>query len=529
MTVFDWQAPYLSRRLPVIGEAMVATTQPLAAQSGLAALEAGGNAVDAALATAITLAVVEPTMNGVGGDLFAIVWDGERLHGLNASGRAPAGWSPARFAGCQAMPQSGIDTVTVPGQVAGWASLHRRFGRLPFGDLFGRAIRYARDGFLVSPYVARLWQVQAGWFGGEPSFRDAFLPAGRAPLPGERFAAPDLAHTLEAIAASGGETFYRGDLARRIAAFAADCGGVLDETDLAAHEVAWVDPLGLAFAGHEVHELPPNGQGIAALIALGILSHTELARLGPDDPLAIHLQIEAMREAFRLTDAHVGDPASMSLAAEAILDPARLFVLAGEIDRRRASRAATPAPKDSGTVYLCAADRAGIMVSLIQSNYRGFGSGLVVPGTGISLHNRGTGFVLAEGHPNRVGPRKRPLNTIIPGFVTRQGAPVAAFGVMGGNIQPQGHVQLMCRTLLSGQNPQAAIDAPRWRYERDGTVRVEAGLDGAVRRDLAARGHSLGDIPPWSHETGAAQVIWRLAEGYVGATESRRDGIVAAS
>jgi gamma-glutamyltranspeptidase / glutathione hydrolase len=524
---FTWDSPYPSFRLPVFGQSMVATTQPLAAQAGLAALRVGGNAVDAALATAITLTVVEPVMNGLGGDLFAIVSDQTGLHGLNASGPSPAGWTRERFAGQTAMPISGVDSVTVPGQVAGWRALHDRFGRLPFADLFEPAIRYARDGFPVSAYVSRLWAQQIGWFGAEPTFRDAFTIAGRAPAPGEMFRLPDQSRTLANIAESGGDSFYSGNLARQIAAFMVERGGLLNERDLAAHRCDWVKPLNQRYAGFDVHELPPNGQGIAALLALGILEKTEQPTLPPDDPLSIHLQIEAMREAFRLTDAHVGDAAHMAVSSVELLDPASLQRIADRIMRERATPGPTLVPAGSGTVYLAVGDASGMMVSLIQSNYRGFGSGLVVPGTGISLHSRGSGFVLTPNHPNEVGSSKRPLNTIIPGFVTKDGAPVAAFGVMGGVIQPQGHVQLMSRMLASGQNPQAAIDAPRWRYERDGTIRLETGVSDAVRDGLRTRGHRLGSVEPWSYETGAGQVIWHLGDCYVGATESRRDGVVA--
>ncbi|QCI65312.1 gamma-glutamyltransferase family protein [Phreatobacter stygius] len=529
----DWSFPYPSTRLPVFGDACVATSQPLAAQAGLAMLARGGNAIDAAVATAIALTVVEPTMNGLGSDLFAIVWDGTRLHGLNASGRAPLRLERRRFAHAAAMPLTGWDTVMTPGAVSGWLALSRAFGRLPFADLLEPAIRYAADGFLVPVVVARHWQMQASWFDGQPGFADSFLPGGRAPRPGERFRHAGLATTLERIAASDGRDFYEGRLAEAMAAFAAAHDAPLGAADLAAHEVAWVAPISQRYRGAVVHEPPPNGQGIAALAALGILGHFDLARFAPDDPERLHLMIEATRLALRDLADHVGDPRSMTLTPADLLAPSRLAEAAGAIDLARTMDLGHETGRAQGTVYLASADRDGLMASVIQSNFRGFGSGVVVPGTGIALNNRGSGFCLTPGHPNEAGAGKRPLNTIIPGFMTRlaDGAPQAAFGVMGGTMQAQGHVQLVSRMIDHGENPQAAIDAPRWRIAGDGTVMVEAGLPAATATALAGKGHRLVAMPGWSHEAGAAQLIMRLGEagaGYVAATESRRDGLVAA-
>jgi gamma-glutamyltranspeptidase/glutathione hydrolase len=515
----QWDFPYPSRRMPVLARNCVATSQPLAAQAGLAMLQKGGSAVDAAVATAIALTVVEPVMNGLGSDVFAIVWDGTTLIGLNASGRSPAGWVPSRFPGAH-MPERGWDSATVPGAVSAWVALHARFGRLPFADLFEPAIRYAHDGFLVSPNIAAIWERQVALLRGEPGFAEAFLPDGRAPKAGEHFRPPHQAETLEAIAQSDGESFYRGALAERIALAAAEAGAAMTADDLTAHQADWVTPIAAAFREHRVHELPPNGQGIAALVALGILERCDLAGLAPDSPELLHLEIEALKRGVADARAHVADPAFMRIDPEALLEDARLTDLARSIDPRHAAMPA-PALRESSTVYLATADQSGMMVSLIQSNYHGFGSGVVVPGTGIALNNRGSCFVTDAAHPNAVGPRKRPFNTIIPGFITKDGAPIAAFGVMGGTMQPQGHVQIVRRLLHSGQNPQAAIDAPRWRVEED-EVWVEDHLPETARRGLAARGHPLQQA---THlDFGASQIVWRVEGGYVAASEGRRDG-----
>jgi gamma-glutamyltranspeptidase / glutathione hydrolase len=518
----DWRFPYPSTRRPLLAANCVATSQPLAAQAGLSMIAKGGGAVDAAVAAAIALTVVEPTMNGIGGDAFAIVAAGGELHGLNASGRAPAGWTADRFAGRDAMPATGWDSVSVPGAVSAWAALHRRFGRLPFEALFEPAIRYARDGFLVSPVVSMQWRNQADALGRYRGFAEAFLPGGRAPAPGEMFRCPEQATTLERIAATQGEAFYRGALAEAIVSASKRDGGVLSLEDLGEHAPEWVAPLAVDFQGYRVHELPPNGQGLAALIALGILDRLDLGGLDADGADIQHLEIEATKLGMADVKAHVGDPRTMLVRAEALLSRDYLDDRARLIRRERASAPHPGRPAQHGTVYLAAADASGVMVSYIQSNYRGFGSGIVVPGTGVALNNRGSCFVLERGHPNEVGPRKRPLNTIIPGFATRDGVPVAAFGVMGGAMQPQGHVQVATRLFAKGQNPQAAADAPRWRVEGD-KVMIEAAWDHRLRDALAARGHDLAD--GGFLDFGAAQIIWRLGEaGYAAASEGRRDG-----
>lgn len=516
--------PYPSRRVASFGEACVATSQPLAAEAGLAVLAAGGNAVDAVLATAITLTVVEPTMNGLGGDLFALVHDGKQLHGLNSSGRSARSWNPGRLSGT--MPLTGWDTVTVPGQVRGWEVLHARFGRTSWADLFGRAIRYARDGFLVPHVVARHWALQASWFCDIPGFTEAFLPGGNAPEAGQRFRHHGLEASLNLIAGQGADAFYLGPLAERIDAFARETGGALRATDLAEHRAEWVEPLAVEFAGTRIHELPPNGQGLTALIALGLIERRR-ADFEANETERLHLEIEATRRARDLVARHVGDTDHMTIAASALLDDAFLDRLAGEIGPDRANLPPGWAREGWGTVYACAADRDGMMVSLIQSNYRGFGSGLVVPGTGISLHNRGACFVLEPGHPNAAAPGKRPFNTIIPGFMTRGGKPFAAFGIMGGGMQPQAHVQFATRLLARGENVQAAIDAPRWRIAEDGALLVEETLPAAIAGLLRAKGHDLRSTSSWDYQFGAAQAIIRQEDGYEAGTESRRDGVVA--
>ena len=524
MSGFDWSLPYPSRRQPVLARNVVATSQPLAAQAGLAMLARGGNAVDAAVATAITLTVVEPVSNGIGSDLFAIVWDGRELAGLNASGRAPAAASVSRYAGRTEMPQRGWEPVTIPGAVSGWIALSKRYGRLPPAELFGPAIRYAREGYPVSPVIAAQWQRAAGVLPHDLGYAEHFLPNGRAPRAGETFACPPMARTLEAIASTSGEAFYRGPLAQAMAADARRHGAVHTADDFARHECEWVTPLALDYRGTTVHEIPPNGQGIAALVALGILESLG-APSGPPDALAAqHRAIEAMKLAFADTYRHVADRAHMPVAPEALIDRGYLASRAKLIDPKRAQDFGPGEPPRGGTVYLAVGDAHGMMVSLIQSNFMGFGSGVVVPGTGISLQNRGAGFSLDPDHPNALEGGKRPFHTIIPGFLTRGGAPFAAFGVMGGPIQPQGHVQVLQRLLDHGMGLQAALDAPRWRWNRDGTLDLEPAIPPDVREGLAALGHRLVATSDSYFDFGAGQIVARIDGGYVAASDPRRDG-----
>jgi gamma-glutamyltranspeptidase/glutathione hydrolase len=522
MTPFSWTNPYAWPRKPVLAANVVATSQPLAAQAGLQMLAEGGSAVDAALAAAITLSLVEPVSNGIGSDAYAIVWDGERLHGLNASGRSPEAWTLDYFADQKAMPVRGWNTVTVPGCVAAWVELHAKWGKLPFRKLFERAIQYGREGFLVSPTIAGQWQKQVAELKDQPGFAQAFLPGGQPPRAGQRFKFPAHAKVLEKIAATKGQAFYKGEYAERLEAHARKHGGVMRAADLAANQPDWVKPLEMDYRGYTLHEIPPNGQGIVALIALGMLEHFDLRSHAVDGPDSLHLQIEAMKLAFADARLYVGDIDYMDVKPQALLDQEYLKSRARLIDMKRAQDFNHGTPPKSGTVYLTAADASGMMVSYIQSNYMGFGSGVVVDG--ISLQNRGGTFVIKPGHPNCVGPRKRPYQTIIPGFVTREGRPVMSFGVMGGTMQPQGHAQVMVRIADYGQSPQAACDGPRFRVVQGLDVSVEeGGFPAASLEELLRRGHRLVTIDDYN-QFGSAQLAWKLEGGYFTASDPRRDG-----
>jgi gamma-glutamyltranspeptidase/glutathione hydrolase len=523
---FDWRFPYTWPRKPLFARNVVCTSQPLAAQAGVQMLAAGGSAVDAALATAITLTLVEPVSNGIGSDAYAIVWDGRELHGLNASGRSPAGWTPEYFARHGRVPVRGWDSVSVPGCVAAWADLHARFGKLPFEKLFEAAIRYGRDGFMVSPTIAGQWAAQVPELKAQPGFAEAFLPNGRPPATGEVFRWADHAATLEEIASTRGGSFYRGRLAEKIEAFSKKNGAAMLASDLAAHRNDWVPLLQQDYRGYTIHEIPPNGQGIVALIALGILENFDVASLPVDSADSFHLQIEAVKLAFADALAYVADIDSMPFPPEKLLDKEYLKQRAKKIDPRKAQAFSEGTPPQGGTVYLTAADASGMMVSMIQSNYMGFGSGVVVPASGISLQNRGATFVMKEGHPNRVGPGKRPYQTIIPGFVTKDGRPVMSFGVMGGTMQPQGHTQVMVRIADYGQNPQAACDGPRFRWVQGLDVSVEDNFPAAVLEELRARGHRIVTVDDYN-QFGSGQMIWKMDGGWLAASDPRRDGQAA--
>ena len=523
---FSWKNPYAWPRKPLLARNVVATSQPLAAQAGVQMLAAGGSAVDAILATAITLTLVEPVSNGIGSDAYAIVWDGKKLHGLNASGRSPAGWTPEFFGGAKSMPVRGWNSVSVPGCVSAWVELHAKFGKLPFARLFEPAIRYGREGFLVSPTIAGQWAAQVNELKVQPGFAQAFMPGGRAPAVGEVFRFPEHAATLEQIAASKGKAFYRGRLAEKIEAFAKKHGAAMRVSDLAAHECDWVGTLRQEYRGYTIHEIPPNGQGIVALIALGILEHFDMASLPLDSAESFHLQIEAIKLAFADARAYVADIDYMPFEPKKLLDPSYLASRSKLIDRKKAKPFSAGKPPRGGTVYLTAADASGMMVSMIQSNYMGFGSGVVVPGTGISLQNRGATFVVKEGHPNRVGPKKRPYQTIIPGFVTKRGKPVMSFGVMGGTMQPQGHAQVMVRIADYGQSPQAACDGPRFRWVQGMDVSVEDNFPPAVLEKLRRLGHRIVTVNDYN-QFGSGQLIWKLEGGYLAASDPRRDGQAA--
>jgi len=542
---FDWSAGYPSQRLPIFGRNVVATSHPLAAQAGLRMLQRGGNAVDAAIAAAAVMTIVEPVSNGLGSDAFCLLWDGHELHGLNASGRAPQAWTPEYFvrkhgADATAPPQRGWDSVTVPGAVAGWVALHRRFGKLPFADLLAPATGIAERGYAVPIVVRQKWAAAVPLLRNQPGFADAFMPNGRAPNVGEQFRFADAARTLKLIAQSGGEAYYRGEIAAAIVAHAQANGGAMLLSDLAGYEAEWVAPIGLDYAGHTMHEIPPNGQGIAALMALGIVKNFDLAGMRVDGVDSQHVQIEAMKLAFADAYRYVAEPASMQVSVEQMLSSEYLASRAKLIDMKRAQAFEAGTPNDvhrrGGTIYLTAADESGMMISFIQSNYQGFGSGVVVPGYGVSLQNRGHGFSLDPASPNVVAPGKRPFHTIIPAFLTQDAGDhrqaQMSFGVMGGNMQPQGHLQTLVRMLDYRQAPQAACDAPRWRFNEGLEINVEATMDRATAQGLAERGHRVEVINDSYQDFGAGQFIWRLGdpavEGYVAASDPRRDGQAAA-
>jgi gamma-glutamyltranspeptidase/glutathione hydrolase len=541
---FDWTSRYTSQRLPVFGRNLVSTSHPLGAQAGLLMLHKGGNAVDAAIAAAATMTIVEPVSNGLGSDAFCILWDGERLHGLNASGRAPAAWEPSYFRSkygdaSVAPPRRGFDAVTVPGAVSSWVALSERFGKLPFADLLAPAIEIAERGYAVPVVVQQKWAAGAALeeLNTQPGFGRAFMPRGRAPHVGEHWAFPDAARSLRLIAQTKGQAYYAGEIAEGVVRFAREHGAAITADDFAAYRPEWVGTIARRFQGHEVHEIPPNGQGIAALIALGILEHFDIGSMPPDSAQSQHLQIESMKIAFADVYRHVAEPGSMQVTAEQMLDDAYIASRAKLIDPRRAQAFEAGDPdgvhRRGGTIYLTAADERGMMVSFIQSNYMGFGSGVVVPGYGISLQNRGHAFSLDASSPNVVAPRKRPFHTIIPAFLTRDGQPQMSFGVMGANMQPQGHLQTIVRMLHHRQNPQAACDAPRWRFVQGMEVNVEPQMGPATIAALRDLGHDCTAITNESYQDfGAGQFIWRLGDpavvGYAAASDPRRDGLVAA-
>jgi gamma-glutamyltranspeptidase / glutathione hydrolase len=505
----------------------VATSQPLATLAGMEMFWAGGNAVDAALAMAIALTVVEPTSNGIGSDAFALVWDG-KLHGLNASGRSPQNLTLEQFAGMERVPSLGWLPVTVPGAVSAWRSLSERWGKLPFEQLFEPAIRYAEEGFPVSPVTARLWKLAEAVYlpltapEFEP-FKEVFFPSNRAPEAGEVWGSEAHAKTLRAIAQSGGESFYRGEIAQAIANFAADTGGFLSTADFAAHQADWVEPISTDYRDLTVWEIPPNGQGIAALMALNILESVNISQYPRESVESYHLQIEAMKLAFADVHRHVADPHFMEVAVEHLLDKAYAKERQQLIGEQAIPLAKFGLPK-GGTVYLAAADEE-LMVSFIQSNYEGFGSGILIPGTGIALQNRGVGFSLEAGHPNQVAPAKRAFHTIIPGFLTQGNQPLGPFGVMGGSMQPQGHVQVVVNLADYGLNPQAALDAPRWRFLSGKKVLLEQTVPRHIVLALIERGHDI-QVSAQGRHFGRGQII--LHRQGVLLAEPRADGLALA-
>lgn len=534
MLSFDAQEyPYVSRRTATFAQnGMVATSQPLAAQAGLEMLKKGGNAVDAAIATAACLTVVEPTSNGIGGDAFALVWVKDKLYGLNASGPAPQSISieAVKAKGHETMPKYGWTPVTVPGAPAAWAVLSKRFGRLPLTEVLKPAIEYAENGYPLSPTLAHYWKIAydtykqctgeafAHWFA-------TFAPNGRAPRAGEVWKSSAHARTLRLIAETEAESFYRGELAEKIAAFSRACNGFLSEADLAAYQPEWVEPISVHYRGFDVWEIPPNGQGMVALMALNILKGFHFPAKDTTD--TYHKQIEAIKLAFTDGKHYITDPSKMRVSVAELLSEeyaTRRRALIGE-------EAMTPEPgqpRSSGTVYLCTADREGNMVSFIQSNYMDFGSGVVVPDTGIALQNRGHNFSLDPNHANCLEPGKRTYHTIIPGFLTKDGKAVGPFGVMGGFMQPQGHVQVVMNTIDFHLNPQASLDAPRWQWREGKTVELERHFPEHIALALERKGHNIKWAQP-GHSFGRGQIIWRDENGVlVGGTDMRTDGCIAA-
>ncbi|MFA9447030.1 gamma-glutamyltransferase family protein [Egicoccus sp. AB-alg6-2] len=513
---------------------VVASPHHLASTAGARVLADGGNAVDAAVAANLVLAVVTPYFCGVGGDLLAIVWDGE-AHGTVSAGAAPAGATPeairaavdaghgdpsVSMPGTGGMPMFGALPVTVPGAVAGWFDLLDRFGTRAFGDVTATAIELAEHGFLLSPHGARFPERARARFGDQPDWMANYgrMEAGR------RFVQTDLAATLRTIAEDGPSAFYTGRIADAIVEVLQRGGSTMTADDLAAHRSRLVTPMSGRYRELEVLELPPPTQGVTALTALGILD-----RLGdrlPDDPAAAaHLQVEAIRAALADREEHVADPRTMTVDPAGLIVPARLDAMAAAVDAERAGAWPPARPAAGGTAYLCAADRDGLLVSLIQSNFVGFGSGVVVPGTGIGLHDRGAHFSLEPGDPNVIGPGKQPLHTLIPAMALRDGAPEVVFGTMGGDAQAQIHTQLLGHLVDGGADPQDAVAAPRFVVEvADGSVAVEADADPAIAAGLRERGHTVTDLEARSHSAGHAHAIRLVAGGYEAGSDPRSEG-----
>ena len=538
-------APFATRSEVYAPHAMAATSQPLVTQIALDVMRRGGSAVDAAIAADAALGLMEPTGSGMGGDLFAIVWDAKtkKLYGYNGSGRSPKSLTLAVFRekGLSEVPSFGPLPVTVPGCVDGWFALHDRFGKLPMRDVLAPAIGYARDGFPVSDVVAYYWNLSVPRLGAIPGFLKQYTIDGRAPRTGETWKNPDLAHTLEALAKGGRDAFYKGDVARTIGKFFADNGGYLSYDDLAAHHGEWVEPVSTNYRGYDVWELPPNGQGIAALQTLNILEGYDLAKLRFDSPEWVHLFVEAKKLAFEDRARLYADPDFYKSPVAWLVSKDYAAERRKLIDANKAAKtveAGHPPLQEGDTVYLTTADAQGNMVSLIQSNFRGMGSGMAPPGLGFILQDRGEQFVLKEGHPNSLAPGKRPFHTIIPAFVTKDGAPWLSFGVMGGAMQPQGHVQILVNLIDFGMNLQEAGDAPRIQHEGStepagqvlpmsdgGVVQLESGWPYQTVQALMRKGHHVefADGP-----YGGYQAIMRNpAGGWIGASESRKDGQAA--
>jgi gamma-glutamyltranspeptidase/glutathione hydrolase len=515
---------------------VIATSQPLATAAGLAVLQRGGNAIDAAVTAAAVLNLVEPHMTGIGGDMFALLWSAKekKLVALNASGRAGAGMTREALVarGRKEIPIDGAEPITVPGALSGWAALLQRYGTITLAQALEPAIKLGEEGFPVSPIIASQWAAEVDRLKKDEGARALFLVDGtRAPKAGEWFRNPDLARTLRSIAQGGPAVLYGGPLGQRIVDRVKSLGGFLTLEDLRSHHVDWVEPISVPFKGYRVWELPPNNQGVAALEMLRMLEQDDLTALGRNSAPYFHRLIEAKKLAFADLARFIGDPAAMKTPASYLLRDQYIASRRERIDMARAAEQVDPgeAASQSETIYLTAADAQGNMVSFINSLFEAFGSAVVVPGTGFALHDRGAGFTLEPGLPNTVAPGKRPFHTLIPGFVTRttpQGeTPWMSFGVMGGSMQAQGHVQLLLNLLVFGMDPQAAADAPRFRHYAGLRVGLEAPVPDSVRAGLTKLGHQVEELPPGS--AGGAQLIIRLDRGYVAASDPRKDGMAA--
>ena len=544
---------YPSRRSVVYGtNGMVCTSQALAAQAGLDVLKRGGNAIDAAIATAICLTVLEPPSNGIGSDLFALVWHKGKLYGLNGSGPAPMALTREKVLAklrtdnrakddysesgeisdlsASDMPDHGWETVTIPGAPASWKALHERFGAAEFGSLFEAAIRYAEEGFPLQPVCSKLWKKNVAKVSGlknEPMYQsmlETFFN-NKELGPGSVMKLPEMGKTLRRLAESRCDSFYTGDIAREIIRFSRETGGYLTEADLKNYKPEWVEPISLKYRGYNVCEIPPNGHGLVVLMTLNILR--QLSYREKENPETVHKQLEAMKTGFTDGKMYIADPRYMKASVE--------YFLSEEYGKKRAkeigAEARLPRPVDlncGGTVYLCTADSEGNMVSLIQSHFNNFGSKLSVPGTGILLNNRGKNFSLDPAHDNCLAPGKKPYHTIIPGFLLKDGEAVGPFGVMGAFMQPQGQVQVVNNLVDFGLNPQEALDAPRWQWTGGKNVEVEASFDKTVVEDLKQRGHDIKVMEEFT-SFGRGQIIVRQPDGvYAAGTEPRTDGVVAA-
>ena len=526
---------YTSNRNVVFSNrGMVATGNPMAAQAGIDILKKGGNAIDAAIATAVVLSVVEPTCNGVGGDAFALVWDGKKLHGMNASGQSPEliTLEEIKSMGYEKMPTEGVIPITVPGQVGGWIELSKKFGKLEFKELFTSAIDYAKNGYIVQPLVSKLWGREYKRFknsiADNPFLNEWFKVFAPNDIPlkaGELFTNPELAHSLEDIAKTKGESFYNGVIAEKIDLFMKENKGYLRKNDLEKFKVQWVEPITTEFNNYTVAEIPPNGHGITVLMALNIFKNLSLDE-DINSEESIHKQIESLKLAFSDVKEFIADKDHMRTNVQSLLSD--------DYSKKRASlikeNALDPIygdPEKGGTVYLATADKFGNMVSYIQSNYTQFGSGVVIPGTGITMHNRGANFSLDKESDNSLAPNKKPYHTIIPGFLLKDQKAIGPFGVMGAFMQPQGHFQVLLGTLIEGLNPQDALNKPRWQWVGDKDIEVESSFDKEIVEALRRRGHNV-IIKEDNTSFGRGEIIWKNKEGiFCGGCEPRTDASIA--